>query len=137
MKKSSIYRLFLVIITATLAIFLVNVFYVTDTYQVDVDWPQKHRVMQAVEKHLTTADGKASAAIKKNAKVFRVFVDSKKSGAKPFAEDIYSLEGKWHALKSYLPFIKNESHKKFISEKFSQYFFSNSSIIILNVSSLC
>jgi hypothetical protein len=77
---------------------------------------------------LQEADQKASDAINKRVATFSSFIESRKSGAKPFSEEIVSLYGKWRAVNPYLPFADKEGHKRYVIEKFEQYIFSNSDL---------
>jgi len=77
---------------------------------------------------LQEADQKASDAINKRVATFSSFIESRKSGAKPFSEEIVSLYGKWRAVNPYLPFADKEGHKRYVIEKFEQHIFSNSDL---------
>lgn len=61
--------------------------------------PKRSRaeIEEACQKHVREADSNATAAIKKRASEFSEFIESRKSGAKPFSTDIVSLYGKWRA----------------------------------------
>jgi len=80
----------------------------------------------ACTEHIEKADRKAAAAIAKRSKEFASFIESKKFGAKPFSRDIASFYGKWRAVKPYLPFTKENGHKKFVERKFAEHIFSES-----------
>jgi hypothetical protein len=109
-------------------------------------------VAAACEAHVEAATTKAREAIRRRSQEFRDFIDSRKAGAKPFAEDMVSLygkwralspylprlctdkdgyHGKWHALASelsvtghyYLPCLDKDGHKKYVIDKFDQHLF--------------
>ncbi|MGB4911881.1 MAG: hypothetical protein WBO95_07045 [Candidatus Dechloromonas phosphoritropha] len=57
------------------------------------------------------------------------FIDSRKHGAKPFAEDIVSWHGKWRAVAPYLPFTAKDGHKKFVENKFEKHIFTQDELL--------
>lgn len=91
------------------------------------EWePKRSRaeIEEACRKHVSEAEANAAAAIKRRATEFSGFIDSRKSGAKPFSKDIISSYGKWRAVKPYLPFTKSEGHKEFVVQKFDEHIFT-------------
>jgi len=91
-------------------------------------WEQtrpRAEIEKACRKHVTEAEAKAKAAINRRVSEFSDFIDSRKSGARPFSKDIVSLYGKWRAVSPYLPFTDKDGHKKYIVEKFNAHIFTN------------
>lgn len=91
-------------------------------------WEQtrpRAEIEEACTKHVTEAEAKAKAAINRRASEFSDFIDSRKSGARPFSKDIVSLYGKWRAVSPYLPFTDKDGHKKYVVEKFDAHIFTN------------
>lgn len=84
----------------------------------------KAEVRAVCERHLTEAQRDAMESIAKNAEAYTEFVMSRKEGARPFAEDVVSLYGKWRALKQYIPFTEKDSHQKYIVESFGKHIFT-------------
>ena len=82
-------------------------------------------IEQACRKHVGDAEAKAAEIIKQRATEFADFIDSRKSGAKPFSKDIVSWYGKWRAVKPYFPFTESEGHKDYVVKKFGEHIFTN------------
>lgn len=77
-----------------------------------------------INRHLNDAGGKAANAIATRSAEFAEYIDSRKAGAQPFAEDITSWTGKWKAIEPFFPFSRSDGHEKFVQEKFGQHIFS-------------
>lgn len=91
-------------------------------------WEQtrpRAEIEKACRKHVTEAEAKAKAAINRRVSEFSDFLNSRKSGARPFSKDIVSLYGKWRAVSPYLPFTDKNGYKKYIVEKFNAHIFTN------------
>lgn len=91
-------------------------------------WEQtrpRAEIEKACRKHVTEAEAKAKEAINRRVSEFSDFLNSRKSGARPFSKDIVSLYGKWRAVSPYLPFTDKDGHKKYIVEKFNAHIFTN------------
>jgi hypothetical protein len=84
----------------------------------------KAEIDAACQIHLQNAERKANEAVSRRAGEFSSFVDSRKPGAKPFSEDVVSLEGKWNAGKAMLPGMDKDGHRTFIIEKFNEHIFT-------------
>ena len=72
-------------------------------------------IAAAYQAHVEVAVTKAREAMRRRSQDFQDFIDSRKSGAKPFSEDMVSFYGKWRALSPYLPIPcvdKNGDHGK-------------------------
>ena len=78
----------------------------------------------ACRQHLRESNQKASLAISHRTSEFAEFISSRKAGVPSFAKEIVSLNGKWEAIKPYLPFTDDEGHKKYIEEQFQKHIFS-------------
>lgn len=78
-------------------------------------------VQAACRRHLREADRKASAVVDRRAADFSAFIESRKGGAKDFAEALVSIRGKWRVLKKYLPFTDKDGHKKYVEEMFNRH----------------
>lgn len=78
----------------------------------------------ACRQRVREADQKTAQAIARRAAEFSNFINSRKSGAKPFSKDIVSFYGKWRVVKPYLPFTKADGHKEYVVEKFDQHIFT-------------
>lgn len=66
------------------------------------EWEKKRSratIEAACIKHVQDADTRAAEAIQRRAKEFSDFVESRKSGARPFSKDVVSWYGKWRAIK--------------------------------------
>lgn len=79
----------------------------------------------ACRKEVREADARAAQSIARRSAELREFINSRKSGAGPFSQDIVSWYGKWRAVKPYLPFTKSDGHREYVMEKFGQHIFSN------------
>ena len=78
-------------------------------------------IKAACRQRVHEAYQKASKAITRRAAEFSDFINSRKSGAKPFSKDLVSLYGKWRAVSPSLPLADKEGHKKYVEKKFSQH----------------
>jgi len=85
---------------------------------------KQNQARAAVEALLTGAKYKADQAVIKRAQEFKSFIDSKKPGAKPFSEDVVSLNGVWNAGKCQLLGAEKNCYDKYIAAKFNQHIFT-------------
>jgi hypothetical protein len=129
MKKAKFLLLSLIVITGVSlgSIWLFNV--------VMGDVPNKYQrshayVQKALQQHIREADRKAADAISKRVSEFTSFIDSRKSGAKPFSEDVVSLKSKWLVFKSKFPFTDKDGHKNYIVQKFGQHIFTQEDLAL-------
>lgn len=102
--------------------------FVAGDKQYSGEWePKRSRaeIEAACKKHVSEAEAKAASAIKRRASEFSDFIDSRKSGAKPFSKDIVGFYGKWRAVKPYLPFTKSDGHQEYVVGKFGEHIFTS------------
>lgn len=87
---------------------------------------KRARVQMAAvcENRILEAKQKAAEAIARRADTFADFIQSRKSGAKSFSEEIVSLYGKWRAVKPFVPFTDKEGHKQYVEEEFANHIFT-------------
>ncbi|MDI6798198.1 MAG: hypothetical protein QMD09_14720 [Desulfatibacillaceae bacterium] len=109
----------------------------------------KAKIMAACQQHIDEADKKAAQAVAIRSKELGRFVQSRKAGARPFAEDLISLRGKWRVIRPgfewaarkageaynstkgwvlgeapQAPAPSVNSHKAYIMEKFGEHIFT-------------
>lgn len=73
---------------------------------------------------LHDAKNRAVEAVEKRASEFKAYIDSKKTGAKPFSQDVIGLKGTWVAVKCALPGVDGNCYKNYITDKFSEHIFT-------------
>ena len=78
----------------------------------------RQRAWTRIEARLDEADLASQQAMKESLDRVVSFFRSKHGGARPFAEDVLSLRGKWAFVKEYLPFTQPGSHAQFLQERF-------------------
>ena len=88
-------------------------------------WDPQANIATACRQHVREAEQKAAQAMVRRSSEFSDFINSRKGGAKPFSKDMISYAGRWLAVKPYLPFTKNDGHKKYVVEKFDQHIFTS------------
>lgn len=128
MTKTKFFLLFLVVVFSISfgAIWLFQ--FVAKDAPYSSEWDPKRpraEVEAACKEHLHQADTRAAVAIRKRASEFSQFIESRKPGAKPFAQEVVSWYGRWRAVSSYLPLTNKEGHKKYVIEKFDKHIFTN------------
>jgi len=84
----------------------------------------KEEIAAACKGHIDAAFAEAQQVATARATEFSAFVRSKKKGARPFAENVTSLYGKWRVVKPYLPFADGDGHKKYVEELFATHIFT-------------
>jgi hypothetical protein len=84
----------------------------------------KIKRQEQVERLIKEAKLKADQAVTRRALEFKTFIDSKKSGAKPFSEDVVSLSGVWNAAKCKMPGAEPNCYQNYISTKFNEHIFT-------------
>ncbi len=107
---------------------LVGGYFGSNAYKEYTDIKAKQAAMAKrrtqVELLLKEAKAKADQAVIKRAQEFKSFIDSKKPGAKPFSEDVVSLNGVWNAGKCQLLGAEKNCYDKYIAAKFNQHIFT-------------
>ena len=129
MKKTKFFLLSLIVIAGVSlgSIWLFNVVMGDVPY---TDQRSHAEVQKALQQHIRDADRKAVNAISKRVSEFTSFIDSRKSGAKPFSADVVSFKSKWLVIKSKLPFTDKDAHRNFIVQKFNQHIFTQEDLAL-------
>lgn len=86
---------------------------------------EKNRIESARNALLLDAKTKADAAVAKRAQEFKDFIESRKSGAKPFSQDVIGFGGLWNAGKC-LRLSKDDMkicYEEYINNKFGEHIF--------------
>lgn len=78
----------------------------------------------ANERHVRLAEQRARAAMARRAGELASYLRSRRAGARPFAEDMVSLNGKWRAVKVWLPFTDKNGHSAYVEERFALHVIS-------------
>lgn len=76
-------------------------------------------IRAANEQHVRLAEQRARAAMARRAGELAAYIRSRRAGARPFAEDMVSLYGKWRAVKGWLPFTDTNGHRAYVEERFA------------------
>lgn len=87
--------------------------------------PSRAERLAACREHATLANQQAAKRIAVRAEEFAEFVQSRKRGAKPFAEAMVSWKAKWLVVKRVIPYTDKEQHRNFVQEKFAENFFKS------------
>jgi hypothetical protein len=87
--------------------------------------PPRAEVLAACQEHAKLANQQAARRIAIRADEFKEFVESRKSGAKAFAEAMVSWKAKWLVVKGTVPFTNKEQHRKFVQDRFGEHFFKS------------
>lgn len=119
-KKSVVYLVGAIILTFAFGLFSYRA--VLGHYP----WERSRAEIEAAcEVHIQNAERRVAVAISERARSFAKFIESKKTGAKPFSEEVVSYKGQWAAIKAKLPRTNVDGHKQYVAEKFSQHLFTS------------
>lgn len=86
---------------------------------------QRVEVLAACHEHAKIASQQAAKRIAIRADEFKEFVESRKPGAKTFAEAMVGWKAKWLVLKGAVPFTDKEQHRTFVQDMFGEHFFES------------
>lgn len=81
------------------------------------------RAWSKIEVRLDAADAASNADIDRSLASIDEFFAARKPGARPFAEAVLSLRGKWRFVKAKLPFADGDGHAQFLQEKLEEHLF--------------
>jgi uncharacterized protein (DUF697 family) len=87
--------------------------------------PPRAEVLAACQEHAKLANQQAAKRIAIRAEDFKEFVQSRKPGAKAFAEEMVSWKAKWLVVKGAVPFTDKEQHRKFVQARFGEHLFES------------
>lgn len=94
--------------------------------------PQKAEIRRQawrkIEPHVREADAQMAALADHCATRIVTFMDERKSGARPFAEEMLSLRSKWILTKSHLPWGDQKVHSRYTAAQFERLIFSEKEI---------
>ena len=83
--------------------------------------PGQQSAWDKIAPRLSTAEQASRQAVGKHAERVKSFFAQRKQAARAFAEDVFSLSGKWAFVKSNLPWSDPDGHNRFIRESFERH----------------
>jgi hypothetical protein len=84
----------------------------------------RQRAWQKIEPRLSFADTESTAEIDRCLHQIDAFFAERKAGARPFAEVVLSLEGKWKFIRSKLRMGEADEHVRYMNKKFGELVFT-------------
>jgi len=81
-----------------------------------------------IQPDLTEADGQMAVLATHCTERIVTFMNERKSGARPFAEELLSLRSKWLLTKSHLPWGDRNGHSRYTTAQFQRFVFSEQEV---------
>ncbi len=81
-----------------------------------------------VAPHVSQADAEMVALSDACSNRIVAFMDARKSGARPFANELLSLQSKWILTKSHLPWGDRHAHSRYTTAQFNRFIFSEKEV---------
>jgi len=90
--------------------------------------PVRQAAWDKIAPRLSSAEQTSLQAGDKYAERVRSFFADRKLAARAFAEEVFSLSGKWAFVESKLPWAEADGHKRFLRESFERHLFKGKDI---------
>ncbi|MDZ4821396.1 MAG: hypothetical protein SGJ20_20735 [Planctomycetota bacterium] len=88
----------------------------------------RRQAWDRISRHLAPADVASAVAIQESLRPIAQFFEERRTGVRPFAEEVLSFNGKWQYIRGKLPTADDKRHMKFLDQSFSKHVFESAEL---------